>query len=331
MRVSLGGSSATVLAVVMLGIGLSAQQPPAPPAPADTPAITAMIEAARKAAAPEFTDAVHFWCEAPRANRVDDPPIAPTKILDNVYAIGNSGTTVYVLQTTAGLLMIDALFGNQVETQLLPGFRALGLDPAQVKIVLVTHGHADHFGGAAYFQEKFGAKVYVSAADWMVMENPPPARGGRGPAGPPAVIPKHDAEIVDGQKITLGDLTVTPFAVPGHTPGSMAFIFPVKDRGASHTAALFGGAWLTPNILSDQALETFAASVAKFRSATSAARVDTLLQNHMLMVPIQDKLDGLARRKPGDPNPFVVGPAAYQKFVGVMAACTNVNLARRKL
>jgi metallo-beta-lactamase class B len=247
-----------------------------------------------------------------------------------VYAIGNSGTTVYVVRTTAGLLMIDALFADQVDTQLLPGFRALGLDPAQVKIVLVTHGHADHFGGAPYFQEKFGSKVYVSAADWMLMENPPPARGGRGPAGPPPAIPKHDADIVDGQKITVGDLTVTPLAVPGHTPGSMAFIFPVKDRGASHTAALFGGAWLTPNILSDQALATFAASVARFRAQTSAAGVDTLLQNHMLMVPIQAKLDELANRKAGDRNPFVVGTTAYQKFVGALDACTNVNLARRK-
>jgi metallo-beta-lactamase class B len=315
---------------VLLGIGVSAQQPPAPPPTPDTPAITAMIEAARKAAAPEFADAVHFWCETPRANRLDDPPIVPTRILDDVYAIGNSGTTVYVVRTTAGLLMIDALFANQVETQLLPGFRALGLDPAQVKIVLVTHGHADHFGGAAYFQEKFGSKVYVSAADWMLMENPPPARGGPAPAGSPAAIPKHDADIVDGQKITLGDFTVTPVAVPGHTPGSMALIFPVKDRGASHTAALFGGAWLTPNILSDQALETFATSVARFRAQTSAARVDALLQNHMLMVPIQSKLDELASRKAGDRNPFVVGTTAYQKFVGVMAACTNVNLARRK-
>jgi metallo-beta-lactamase class B len=318
-------------AALLLATRLSSQQPPPAPAAPDTPAITATIEAARKAAAPEFTDAVHFWCEAPRANRVDDPPIAPTKILDNVYAIGNTGTTVYVVQTTAGLLMIDALFGNQVETQLLPGFRALGLDPSQVKIVLVTHGHADHFGGAAYFQEKFGSKVYVSAGDWMLMENPPPAPGGRGPAGPPAQIPKHDADIVDGQKISLGDFTVTPVAVPGHTPGAMAFIFPVKDRGATHTAALFGGAWLTPNILSDQALQTFAGSVAKFRSATAAAKVDTLLQNHMLMVPIQDKLDQLGKRRAGERNPFVVGTAAYQKFVDVMAACTNVNLARRKL
>jgi metallo-beta-lactamase class B len=326
MRVSIDVKR-TALSVLLLGVGLSAQQ--SPPVP-DTPAVTAMIEAARKAAAPEFAEAVHFWCEAPRANRLDDPPVTPTRILDNVYAIGNSGTTVYVVRTTAGLLMFDALFADQVDTQLLPGFRALGLDPAQVKIVLVTHGHADHFGGAAYFQEKFGSKVYVSAADWMLMENPPPARGGRGPAGPPAAIPKHDADIVDGQKIALGDLIVTPVAVPGHTPGSIAFIFPVKDRGASHTAALFGGAWLTPNILSDQALTTFAASVARFRAQTSAAGVDTLLQNHMLMVPIQGKLDELANRKAGDRNPFVVGTTAYQKFVGALDACTNVNLARRK-
>jgi hypothetical protein len=50
----------------------------------------------------------------------------------------------------------------------------------------------------------------------------------------------------------------------------------------------------------------------------------------MLMVPIQNKLDDLAKRGARDPNPFVVGTAAYQKFVDVMAACTNVNLARRK-
>jgi metallo-beta-lactamase class B len=322
------GANLTACGVLLFGVISAAQQPPPAPAKPDTPEITAMIEQARKAAAPQFADAVHFWCEAPRANRPDDPPIAATKIFDNVYAIGNSGTTVYVVRTSAGLLMIDALSANQVDTQLLPGFQALGLDPAQVKIILVTHGHGDHFGGSQYFQEHFGSKVYVSAADWMVMENPP-ARG-RGPAAPPVNIPKHDAEIVDGQRITLGDFSVTPVAVPGHTPGSMAFIFSVKDNGRAHTAALFGGAWLTPNILSDAALETFAASVVRFRAATSAAKVDVLLQNHMLMVPIQEKLDQLAKRKKGDSNPFVIGTAAYQKFVDVMGACTSVNLARRK-
>ena len=298
-----------------------------------------MIERLRTAVGPRWAAAVHFWCEEPRANRPDDPAIPPTKIFDNVFAIGNSGTTVYVIKASSGLLMIDALGGNdaqatttQIESQLLPGFQKLGLDPAQVKVILVTHGHADHFGGASYFQEHYGSKVYVSAADWNLMENPPArgGRGGRGPAGPPTPLPKHDGEIKDGEPIVVGDVKVTPIAVPGHTPGSMGFIFPVKDNGKSHMAALFGGAWLTPQILSDEALQTFQTSVARFKDATRRAKVDVLLQNHMLMDPIQDKLDKLVIRKKGDTNPFVVGVSDYQKFLDVMDGCTRVNLARRR-
>ena len=234
--------------------------------------------------------------------------------------------------------MIDALGAGdaagttaQLDSQLLPGFQKLGLDPSQVKIVLVTHGHADHFGGASYFQERFGSKVYVSPADWKLMENPP-ARGGggRGPAGPPTSLPKHEAEVHDGETIALGDLRVTAVAVPGHTPGSMGVIFPVRDNGKRHTAALFGGAWLTPQILSDDALRTFQSSVQRFKETTRKAKVDVLLQNHMLMVPIQEKLDKLAVRKKGESNPFVVGATEYQKFLDVMEGCTAVNLARRQ-
>jgi len=316
--------------VVASAVSGAAQQPPQqPPAKPDTPEIKALIEQTRSAAGPKWAYAVHFWCEEPRANRADDPVIQPTKLFDNVYAVGNSGTTVYVIQTSAGLLMIDALSANQVDSQLLPGFEKAGLNPSQVKMILVAHGHGDHFGGSAYFQEHFGSKVYVSAPDWNLMENPP-ARG-RGPAGPPTPIPKHDGEIKEGEAITLGDLKVTPVAVPGHTPGAMGFIFPVKDNGTAHTAAMFGGVWLTPGLLSDEALQTYLGSVLHFRDETRKANVDVLLQNHMLMDPIQEKLDKLAARKRGDPNPFVVGAADYQKFLGVMEGCTRVNIARRKL
>ncbi len=47
-----------------------------------------------------------------------------------------------------------------------------------MKIILVGHGHADHFGGSRYMQEHFGSKVYISAADWNLMENPPAGRAG---------------------------------------------------------------------------------------------------------------------------------------------------------
>ena len=324
------------LALLAASAALLAQQPAPAPAKPDTPAITAMITQLRAHVGPRWESAVHFWCEAPRANRPDDPPIPPTKILDEVYAIGNSGTTVYVVRTSAGLLMIDALGAGgaqatsaQLDSQLLPGFRALGLDPAQVKIILVTHGHADHFGGSSYFQEHFQSKVYVSAADWNVMENPARGRGGRG--GTPVTMPKHDGEIKDGEPIVLGNLTVTPVAIPGHTPGSMGFIFPVHDRGRAHVAALFGGASLTPQTLSDEAFQTYLRSVQHFKEATRRAHVDAVLQNHPLMIPIQERIDALAHRGPRDPNPFVVGTSEYQKFVDVMEGCSRVNIARRKL
>ena len=152
-------------AACLVGLAQAAlAQTPAPAKP-DSPAVKALLDRAKKTAGSTWADEFHFFCEAPRPNRPDDPPIAPTRIFDDVFAIGNSGTTVYVIRTSAGLLLIDALAANQVDTQLLPGLKALGLDPAQVKHIIVGHGHADHFGGSASMQERYGAKVYVSAAE----------------------------------------------------------------------------------------------------------------------------------------------------------------------
>ena len=226
----------TGIALALLGAATPLGQ--APESKPDSPAVQAIVARAKSTAGTMWADEAHFFCEAPRANSPNDPPIEPTKIFDNVYVIGNSGTVAYVLTTSAGLVMIDALGANQVESVLLPGFKRLGLDPAQVKAIIVGHGHADHFGGSAYMQEHFGSKVYISAADWTLMENPPPARGGR-QGGPAAPLPKHDQVITEGQPIAFGDLTVQPVAIPGHTPGSMGFIFPVKDNGKTRMAALY--------------------------------------------------------------------------------------------
>jgi len=319
---------------VLIGIALTLIAAAAPLAQApeskpDSPAVQAIVARAKAAAGTTWAEEAHFFCEAPRANSPNDPPIEPTQIFDNVYAIGNSGTTAYVIRTSAGLVMIDALNTNQVEPVLLPGFKALGLDPAQLKAVIIGHGHADHFGGSAYLQEHFGAKVYISAADWNLMENPPPARGGR-QGGPATPLPKHDQVIADGQPIVIGDLKVLPVAIPGHTPGSMGFIFPVKDGGKTRMAALYGGTVLTPGIISDEGLQTYLQSVARFKEATRKAKVEVEIQNHPLMDPIQVKLDRLKARSKGQPNPFVVGTKSYQTFLDVMSICTEANIARRR-
>ena len=312
-----------------MSVAAIAQTPaPAPPRP-DSPAVAAIVEKAKKAAGTTWADEAHFFCEAPRANAATDPPITPTKLFDNVYAIGNTGTTVYVLHTSAGLLMIDSLGANFLETQLLPGFQALGLNPADVKVIVLGHGHADHFGNSLHFQEKYGTKVYLSAADWNLIENPPPGRNGQ-PAVPPQGAPKRDQVVVEGQPIVLGDLKITPVAIPGHTPGSTGYIFPVKDNGRTRVAAIYGGTILTPGPISDEGLATYVKSVEHFRNETKKAGVEVVLQNHPLMLPMQAWTEKVRSAKTGDPNPFVVGKANYQKFVDVLYACSEVNLARRK-
>jgi metallo-beta-lactamase class B len=306
-----------------------AQAPAAAPPKPDSPAVAAMVEKAKKTGGPMFADEAHFFCEAPRANAATDPPITPTKIFDNVYAIGNQGTVVYVVQTSAGLLMFDSLGTAFLNNQLLPGFMALGLNPADVKVILLGHGHADHFGNTPYFQEKFGTKVYLSSVDWDFMEHPPAGRNGQPPAAPQG-LPKHDQIVTEGTPIVLGDFKVTPVSIPGHTPGAMGYIFPVKDNGRTRMAALYGGTVLTPGPISDENLAIYLKSVDHFRNETKKAGVEVALQNHPLMLPLQSNIEKLQARKKGDANPFVIGKANYQKFVDVMYQCSDVNVARRK-
>src|SRR5689334_10234247 len=158
-----GGDMRPHTIVILLVSALYGQQPAAAPAKPDSEAVKALIEKAKKAGGPMWAGEEHFFCEAPRANSPNDPPIEPTRIFDNVYVIGNQGTVAYVISTSAGLLMIDSLSADQVQTQLLPGFQKLGLDPANVKVIVMGHGHADHFGGSPYMQEHYGSRIYRPA------------------------------------------------------------------------------------------------------------------------------------------------------------------------
>ena len=192
------------------------------PAKPDSPEIKAHLDKARAIAGTPWAPAYQFFCVDPRANSNDDPPIEPSKIFDNVYAIGNTGTVAYAITTSEGIMLLDSLAANQVESVLLPGMRKLGLDPAQVKLVIVAHGHADHFGGSPYFQDH-GAHVAMSAEDWDFIAPKPglPLKPPKGPAPP-----KRDIALVEGQPIGLGDVKVTPVLTPGHTPGRWRFSFP---------------------------------------------------------------------------------------------------------
>jgi metallo-beta-lactamase class B len=322
----------TTLSTLAEGTGL--QGPPTAPAKPDSAEIQQLLASARAAAGAEWQEAFDFICalNPNRVNRPDDPEIEPTRVFDNLYAVGRTGTTVWIVRTSVGLVLIDAGYPDQLDSILLPGMKKLGLDPDQVRYVLVGHGHADHFGGASYFQQR-GARVVMAAADWDLLAAAPPApAGGRGAAAAASLPPPtRDLSAAEGTPIVVGDTTFTPVAIPGHTPGSLGFVFPVREGRTTHVAALFGGSILTPGRLSLDGLKQYIASVEHWADVTRRMNVVVELQNHPLYDGMLARLDRLRSRQSGDANPFVAGSDGYQRFVSVMADCTRVQLARRLL
>lgn len=120
-----------------------------------------------------------------------------------------------------------------------PDMAALGLDPADIKIVMISHGHGDHYGGAKYLQDTYGAKVYMSVDDIPPMNAP----NRDGSPKDPATFPILDGFLADGDVITFGGLTFEFAATPGHTLGSMSFVVPVTalDDGTEHKLCNWGG------------------------------------------------------------------------------------------
>ena len=334
---------------VMLAARPGAAQPPATQSRPDSPRVAELIAHARAAAGTQWGGTVDFFCgrDTARANRADDPELAPARVFDNLYALGRTSTVIWAIKTPAGIALIDAGYPDQVDSIVLPGLRKLGLEPGDVKLVLLAHGHSDHFGGASYFQQR-GARVALSAADWDLIENPPPAPpppsppnapsarspslAGNAPPSAAAALPppKRDLVVTEGSPLKLGGLEITPVLIPGHTPGSLGFVFKVDDGGRAHTAALFGGSILLSARIPDAGLEQYVRSVQHFAEVTRRLGVDVEIQNHPLYDGFDDKLARLSMRKPGAPHPFVVGTDGYQNFLTVMGDCARAEIQRRK-
>jgi len=320
--------------LVMAG-HIARSQPAAAPsaAPAvETPAGARHREAAKAAAGTQWTDAYRYSCTplGHNFNNAADETLEPQTLFDGVSIIGDRGTAVFAIKTSAGVLLIDSSYSTKTESMLLPALAKLGIDPADVKYILLTHGHADHFGGAAYFQSHYGTRVVASAEDWELMHHPAaPMAGASAEPWMLAPAPHTDITVKDGGEIVLGHLRVRAFLIPGHTPGALGYVFPVMDRGRSHTAAIFGGSILGMGRISSDGLRQYIGSLQHFADAAQRNHVDVELQNHPLFDDTWVKAAALAARSPGDRNPFVVGERGYQNFLKVVSECTAATLADR--
>ena len=267
-----------------------------------------------------------FYCVAgnARGNNAQAPQLEPVKIFDNLYAIGHTETTVYAITTPEGIILLDSGYADRVQTVIVAALRQLDLDPDDVKYILLGHGHGDHLGGSSYFQERHGTRVGTTVEDWDVIWPP-----GADPAREGQARPRRDLVLAEGTPVTLGDTTVTVVHIPGHTPGGLAFIFPVRDGGQTHMAGLFGGTILTTNRISTPGLKQYVESIGHFVDIARQMKVDVEIQNHPIFDGMRDRLAMLETRTANAPHPFVVGAERYAKFWNVISTCIQAEIARR--
>ena len=131
----------------------------------------------------------------------------------------------WALQTSAGIIIIDTNFAWATEPEIVEGVTTLGLNPRDIKYVVISHAHGDHDQGARELQKRFGARVVMGAADWdATLQRPATAAGG---------VPTKDISVgSSGYKLTLGDTTIDIVATPGHTPGTCRMCSPsgIRER-----------------------------------------------------------------------------------------------------
>jgi metallo-beta-lactamase class B len=268
-----------------------------------TPVTKALLAALFLSAqtAPQDFRAPANWTEA----------IEPFAIADGLYWVGSADLSAYLVTSDAGHILIDAPLEENVEL-VLGNIRKLGFDPADVEILLASHGHFDHTGGMATMIERTGAELVLSAEDATLV-----GAGGKGDfhlGDRAAYRPAKAARTIGHlETVRVGDRTLTAHLTPGHTKGCTSWSGTVRIAGEESTFVSICSLTVLPGyrLAGDNPsypgiAQDYCASVAHLRSLEP----DLFLGAHGSFIGLSEKAAKLAA---GDARAFVdrAGYAAY--------------------
>lgn len=235
------------------------------------------------------------------------------QVFDNLYMLTTKTNSAWAVKTSEGIILIDTLFGYAAQDAIVDGLKKVGLNPADIKYIIVSHAHGDHDGSVKFLQDTYKARVIMGPKDWeLTARQADPAR--------------HDIEATDGQKLTLGDTTVTIYITPGHTEGTLSVLVPVKDHGVPHMAMEWGGTALS-GATSKQMLQSYINNAERFKDITGGMGADVIIVNHTDYNDALNRLERTKTRKEGEQHPWIVGKGEVQTYLTVVEECAKSWLA----
>jgi metallo-beta-lactamase class B len=329
----------TASGAVLAAIAVSAQNRPARDFEAE---ITKALAGAKAAAGFEHLGTLVRTCLLPQSggeNTTDNLPeyvtnpaaapardtwfAEPARVFDNLYFVGGKLHSAWAISTKEGIILIDTIFPYNSEELIVGGMKKLGLNPADIRYLLISHAHGDHIGGAEMIQSRYKARVVMGAPDWDSIAKYPNRFK--------TMAPKRDIVATDGMTIALGETIVNVWLTPGHTPGTISYTFPVRDRGRPVNVAYSGGtAFNFVNNTPDPGIRNFQnyiTSQQRMAAHAKAAGATVLLSNHSEF----DNAVGKNRMLPGrgdGPHPYEIGAEWVQRYFEVMQGCARAAQLR---
>lgn len=232
--------------------------------------------------------------------------VAPFRIYGNLYYVGNKSVGSHLIDTGDGLLLIDTTYPS-TQALLIQSVWELGFNPRDIRCILHTHGHFDHFGATALLKELSGATTYLGERDAVMFRERPELAltENCGDRYFEPFVP--DRTMADGDVIKLGNTSIRIIATPGHSDGAISFFTEVEENGRRLIAGMQGGAGM--NTMCRPFIERYHNSHCRREFLAGLEKiyeehVDIMLGNHAGHNRTVEKRQFMLEH-PDAPNPFI--------------------------
>jgi len=234
----------------------------------------------------------------------------PFQIIDNIYYVGTKKVGSHLFTSDDGHVLIDACYPDDGSV-ISQNIRTLGIDPKDIRYLLISHAHTDHLGGASYLSDQTGACVCIGKRDVHAAEH-----GSKIQKGLIGFTPFNiDKALSEGDCINVGQISIQVYDTPGHTPGCCSFGFEVEDRGKRYKGMLFGGAGV--NVFQKENLKrnVYGGTIKDFINSVKRLltfEVDVWLGSHPSQNHTFEKREQL--QQSSESNPYV-DPQGWKSFL----------------